>query len=168
MKTIMKKMVAAAAVIGLILSAVPAYAYEGHGPEGTGEERYEKGGKFDKISEELGLSDEQKAALKKDREATFAKMKELRDKVQSARKELKAELDKETLDTARVNALVAQLKDLMGQQIQSRVDKVMSLRKILTPEQYKKMQGLIEEKKEGFKSKRGRMGRMSGKRCDRS
>lgn len=162
MKTIMKKAVTVAAVMGLILSAVPAYAYEGCYMGEKGGKQYNKGEKFDKLSEELGLSAEQKELLKKDREATFAKMKELREKIQAARKELKAELDKETLDTARVNGLVAQLKDLMGQQIQARVDKVMSMKNILTPEQFKKMQQLIEEKKHEFKGRRRPMGRMRG------
>ncbi|MBN1526583.1 MAG: periplasmic heavy metal sensor [Candidatus Omnitrophica bacterium] len=159
MRTIMNKAVAIAVVMALILSAGPVCAYEGRGPEGMGKERYDRGGKFEKISENLGLSAEQKEQLKKDREATLAKTKELKEKIQAARKDLKAELEKPAPDMARVNGTVTQLKDLMGQQIQARVDKVISLRKILTPEQFKKMQDLIEEKKDQYKEKAGRMGR---------
>lgn len=106
-----------------------------------------------KMAEELGLAPEQKMALDKDRAEFSAKLKDLREKIKAARTNLKAELDKPVADAAKANSLATEVKNLVGQQIQYRVDKVMAMKQILTPEQFSKMKSSMEKHKKEFKGK---------------
>jgi Spy/CpxP family protein refolding chaperone len=153
MKTKMMKVMAVAVAAAMVFSAASAYAGEGWKgrKNGDGQEK-----RFDKMAEELKLTPEQKAALEKQREETGPKMKALREKQSAAREQLKAELDKAAPDTATLAAIVENLKNLTGEQLQMRIDKVLAMKKVLTPEQSAKMKGIMEEKKKEFKDKRGK------------
>jgi len=154
MKTNMKGVLAVAVVATMVFAAAGAYA-EGWGGQGG------KGGKeghFKKITEQLQLTPQQKAELDKQREAFMAKTKDLREKMRAVRTALKTELDKATPDKAQITGLIDQFKDLVGQQIQTRVDKVMAMKQVLTPEQYTKMTALREEHKAEWQKKKGEHG----------
>lgn len=110
---------------------------------------------FNKMASEIGLTAEQKAALDKDRAEFMANSKDLKAKMRAAKKSLKEELDKAATDQAKVAALVKELTDLSAQQIQYRVDKVMAMKRVLTPEQFAKMQDAMEKHKGEMKGKRG-------------
>ncbi len=156
MKTNMRKGLAVAVVVAMVFAASSAWAGEGWaGHKGEGE----KGEHFEKMTKELNLTPQQKAELEKERSATMPKMKELREKMRTAHAELKAEIDKPAPDTARLAAIVTELKNLTGEQIQMRIGKVLAMKKILTPEQSAKMKSVMEQKKKGFETKRGGKGR---------
>ncbi|MBN2452805.1 MAG: periplasmic heavy metal sensor [Candidatus Omnitrophica bacterium] len=142
--------VTAAAVI---FSAAFVYAGEMRGvPQGAAK----RDAHFKKMAEELKLTPEQKDALDKDRAEFMAKSKDLKEKIRAARVALKEELEKPVTDTARVNTLVADLKNLVGQQIQYRVDKVTAMKRVLTPEQFGKMKASMEKKMRRFKDRSGK------------
>lgn len=111
--------------------------------------------RFKKMSEELQLTPQQKEQLAKEREEFVSRSKDLREKIRSARAGLKAELEKSAPDKAKVNSLTAEIKDLVGRQIQNRVDKVMSMKQVLTPEQFNKMKASMKERKEDKRRKGG-------------
>ena len=155
MKTKIGKVLAAAVVAAMVLTTSAAYAGEGwKGPEGKGD----KEAHFKKMTEQLQLTPQQKTELDKQREEFAAKTKGLMEQIKSTRTALREELDKATPDKAQVNSLVAQLKDLIGQQIQSKVDKVMAMKTVLTAEQYGKMKGFREGRKHEKDGKRGDKG----------
>lgn len=110
---------------------------------------------FNKMASEIGLTADQKAALDKDREEFMVKSKDLKTKMKAAKKSLKEELDKAATDEAKVAGIVKELTDLSAQQIQYRVDKVMAMKKVLTPEQFTKMQESMKKHKGEMKGKRG-------------
>lgn len=122
---------------------------------------------FTKMAEELALTPEQKATLEKDRNEFMAKAKDLREKIRAARTSLKSELNKAVTDMAKVNSLVVDLKNLIGQQIQYRIDKVMGMKKILTPEQFSKMKDKMEKHKKESGGKHGNSGRHGDKDDDK-
>ena len=152
----MKKMIRRGLVLVVIaamtLSAASIYAGDA-GSAAQGD--FKKDAHFKKMAEELQLTPQQKAALEKDREEFSAKSKALRDKMQITRKSLKEELDKAATDKARVESLVTELKNLYSQQIQYRVDKVMAMKQILTPEQFNKMKSSMESRKHDKDGKHG-------------
>ena len=117
-----------------------------------------KEGKGDKegFLKDLNLTPQQKDQMKADREQNAGKMKELRETTRAKRTELKAEFDKPTVDTARVNAIATELKTLEGQKVDMMVARLLSLKKILTPEQFQKMQEKMEKKKEEWSKKAGK------------
>jgi len=150
MKKRMKKQVVMAVVAALVLWAVGAWAGEGMRCGKDDPARFEHAQKMDKIIDELGLSSVQKDEIKKQRADFAAKSKELREKIRSTRSELKNELDKPTADKARLDGLTGDLKTLVGQQIQNRVDSVIAMKQVLTPEQFGKMKNLVEKRKKGY------------------
>ena len=152
MKTKMMKVMAVVVAAAMVFSAASAYAGEGWGGQKSEADMKKH---FDKMAEDLKLTSEQKAALEKQREETRPKMKALREKQSAAREQLKAELDKTAPDKATLAAIVEDLKNLTGEQLQMKIDKVLAMKKVLTPEQSTKMKGIMEDKKKEFKGKRG-------------
>lgn len=151
------KGLAVAIIAAMLFSLSGAYAYEG-GDTPKNEAR--RDAHFKKMTEELKLTSEQQEQLTKDREEFFSKSKDVREKMKAVRTDLKAELDKPSIDKARVDSLVAEMKNLVGTQIQIRVDKVIAMKKVLTPEQYQKMK---ESKKDWKNGKSGKGDKRHGK-----
>ena len=155
MKTMIRVGLMAAVVGAILLSASGLYAgQDWNTPEGEAK----KEAHFKKMTEELGLNPEQKTALDKDREEFAAKSKDLKNKMHAAKSNLKEELDKPTPDKGRVDSLIAELKNLAGQQIQYRVDKVMATKQILTPEQFSKMKSSMDKGKHDKRPHHGNKG----------
>jgi Spy/CpxP family protein refolding chaperone len=97
---------------------------------------------FKKMAEELKLTPEQKSQLDKQRDEFMAKTQVLREKIKTMRTALRQELDKPTSDKAHIDRLVTELKDAVGEQIRIKVDSVIALKQVLTPEQFAKMNEL--------------------------
>jgi Spy/CpxP family protein refolding chaperone len=95
--------------------------------------------KFNEIVRELNLTPEQKQSMTRQRAQEKTQSQELRQKTRAVREQITQELNKDITDTATVNPLVAQLKELTGQRIEQQIQGIMSLKKILTPEQFKKL-----------------------------
>jgi Spy/CpxP family protein refolding chaperone len=110
--------------------------------------------RFGEIIKELDLTKEQQQAITQQREREKAQSQELRQKMKSVRDEITRELDKEATDTAKVNSLVAQLKELTGNRIEGQIQGIMALKKILTPAQFKT---LNEKRKQNDMHKGGKL-----------
>ena len=150
--TIIKKMVPLI-VIALFLSGLTANA--GTFAYGNEKAAYcKKPGNIEKISEELGLTPEQQELIKKQRAEFMEKNKDLGKRFRSKRVELKKELEKPKVDKATVDKIIADLKELTGEKLQNRVDKILSMKQILTPEQFDKLSEKTYERKERFMKKR--------------
>jgi Spy/CpxP family protein refolding chaperone len=113
-------------------------------------ERMEK--KMDNIIEELGLSPEQKEAILEHKKSHRQEMEETHKAMREKHDALKAELEKEELDQARIKALVAEIKELEGSMVDARVEGILAIRKILTLEQFK----IFQEKTKSLHKKRGK------------
>jgi Spy/CpxP family protein refolding chaperone len=129
---------------------VAAAPHEGHfkkGHEGKGfQKNWPHPAMFDSL---LQVTPEQKTALEKHREETGKAFKELHGQKMSAEKELKEALesgDEAKIEEARVKILAAQ-KALLD----SRIDGVKSINKILTKEQQEKFHQVLKESFEKFK-----------------
>lgn len=155
MKTMIKVSLMTAVVGAILFSVSGLYAgQDWNTPQGEAKREAH----FKKMTEEIELTPQQKEALDKDRKEFTAKSKDLKDKMQAARASLKEELNKPTLDKGRVDNLIAELKNLAGQQIQYRVDKVMAMKQILTPEQFSKMKESMGKRKHDKGSGHGNKG----------
>ena len=150
MKTRSRNAILAAVMVMAMLGTTAAYA-EGMGPGGHhGQERGEKG----EFYKELNLTPEQRDQVKAQKEATKAQKQELREAMKAKRAELKAELAKKDLDRARVNVITTEMKAITAKLVDMRVESIIALKKILTPEQFQKMQDKMGQHRE----KRGKMG----------
>ena len=121
-------------------------AREGMGNNG---DRMEKG--FRKISKELGLTPEQEEQLKSHKEKSREERKEFRKKISDKMKELGEELDKQELDMGRVNQLHAELKALHSEMEDNRLNDILKVREILTPEQFAKFRAFANGHHNGMK-----------------
>jgi len=74
------------------------------------------------------------------------KQKTFYDDLKIKRDALKDVLDGDTLDRAKADALVADIGVLQGKILENRVTQVVKNREVLTPEQFKKLKALREQK----------------------
>lgn len=174
MKILTKKTLALFVATALILGAPAVYAYadrgscetserggwhEGKDKDGPGD----KGKHFEKMMDEVGLTDAQKEELKVYKEGQKAEMKELKEAMKTNRTALREELKKYASDQGQINKIVAEQKKLQGQMVDQRVASFQNMKKIMTPEQYNKLTELKEAKKQEWQEKKGKKGK-KGKR----
>lgn len=93
----------------------------------------------EKWAEELGLTAEQKEALKQSNEAAKAGREATRGNLKAARTALMEELKKTEIDQAALDKAVLDVKEAEGDIVDSRVKSFLSMKEILTAEQFQKM-----------------------------
>lgn len=151
MKMIPYKCAAMAAAVCVALAGAPVYAAgtEPSAAAPTGEHRMHREGREakDDIFKDLNLTQEQRDRLKADREKQKNAMQAIHDGMRKARTDLKAELEKPAVDKARIDAIAAELKSFSDRMVDLRIASLLSLKEILTPEQFKKMHDKMEERK---------------------
>jgi len=120
------------------------------GPKG-GEEGMEHGRPGPKdFFKGLNLTQEQKEKLKAQREAKKESGKALRDQMKTKMQALHEAIAKPGTTRADVNGLLSEVNELKGQMFAQMVDGIFSLKEVLTPEQFAKMQ---EQHKEWMSKK---------------
>ena len=116
-----------------------------------------------KFLDSLNLTDEQKEKLKEQNTKYKEQGRELRSKLRAKRKELRDELNKDTIDKKKIDAIVSEISSLSAEQIKQMVERIISTKEILTPEQFKKFQDKVRNVrkriKERFGSRNGTGGR---------
>ncbi|MFA5119357.1 MAG: periplasmic heavy metal sensor [Candidatus Omnitrophota bacterium] len=123
--------------VGVLILGLPLFVSAeppAHDHEKRGESRAEL---FEKTIQELNLTprqQEQIAAQKKkekqDSGESRARIKELRD-------QLRVELDKPSVDKDKIHLLTSEMKVLEGKRIERKVEGILTLKEIMTPEQFK-------------------------------
>ncbi len=153
MKITYKKIVVCL-LVATVFFAVPVFsaqAFEKYAKE-KGEYAQKK---MERLTAELGLTDEQKSEMQKLREESWEGKRELYSQLKAARKELREELKKPSSDRGKINDIVARMKDLQGEMIDNRVDHFLETKEVLTDEQFRKFQGLLKEKRDKVRRKIG-------------
>jgi Spy/CpxP family protein refolding chaperone len=92
------------------------------------------------IVQKLGLTPEQKEQLKEQRFQERYNRIDTRNKIRLKELELRYELEKTEVNRETVSNIVAELKQLQGITLEQRVDSILRMKKILTPEQFEKLQ----------------------------
>jgi Spy/CpxP family protein refolding chaperone len=149
----------------LFLLTAPSMAMEKeHGPGGS-----ERGMKHDKSfwkeeENSLGLNDEQRAKMKTIREEFKTRQDVLRNEIKARHEALRQELDAVDPDRGKAEGIVKEISALGQQMSLKRVDMVLTIREILTPEQYKKLRAFHEKKRAEMKERREQMNKYEGVR----
>lgn len=135
-----------AVMLGAICCASGAFAEGDHDKmPPAGHHRMEGSGKGDFLKG-LDLTPEQRDKLKTHREENMKVMKEIRDEMKEQKTALRDELKKKVIDSAKIADIAAKLKKLSAEMVDQRISSILSLREILTPEQFQKMQADMEKK----------------------
>lgn len=106
------------------------------------------GGAKDNIFKELNLTPEQQQKLGENRKAQREKTAQLRQAVKEKREELRKGLESATVTRAAVEPLVGEIKSLVAQLIDNRLNGIFAVKEILTPEQFSQFNQIMEKRKE--------------------
>jgi Spy/CpxP family protein refolding chaperone len=150
MARITKRLLACAVVGVLVFTSVSSGAWDKKGDKGQrSSERMEK------WAEELGLSAEQKEALKEARDSSKTEKDLIWTRLKTAREDLNKELKKPETDQAAVEKAVLEIKKAQGDLVDYRVKSFLSMKGVLTEEQFQKM-AEIKERRGDRKNERKR------------
>ncbi len=152
MKITIKKISVCMLAIVLVFSAqiLPALAFEGRHGEGM---RAHRAKMMDSMVEKLDLTPKQQSQINQQRESQREEQEKLRIKLQAAMEALKEELGKYDVDRPKVDRLVSEITELRGKMMQERINGILAMKQVLTPEQQDKLKEEIKLKKEKFHKK---------------
>lgn len=138
----------------MLLSGV-SYAQPSGGTDTKQEKAWaeKKEARRQELYKDLNLSDEQKKALEENKSKGREQMKALFTDMRAKREAIRQELQKDTLDMAKIDQINGELKNLQAQLLDHRLEHILAVRKILTPEQFKKFISKMEEKSQEWKGK---------------
>ena len=103
---------------------------------------------IDRLHQEIGLSAEQEAVLKKYRQEHRDQIHDLHGEIRDARNQIKEELQKTQFDPERVKALHEKIKSLKVQLEDKRLEGIMEVRGVLSPEQFARFMEIKEKYKD--------------------
>ena len=107
-----------------------------------------------KIFDQLNLTEDQKKQLEANKKAQREGMKSSFEQMKALRQELKQELMKPELDMNKINSINTQLKGIQSQMADNRINSILEVRKILTPEQFSQFLSKMEERHEKWMNKK--------------
>jgi len=112
-----------------------------------------KGPDFEEMVEKLGLTEEQQAQLKEHRQQKMQQARGIREQLKAKKEEIRQELQKEPFDVARIKAVHEQIKALVAQREDDRLEGILKMREVLTAEQFQKVHDRMEQGRERFKER---------------
>jgi len=119
--------------------------------------KHHRGKAKDRIYRQLNLSEQQMLDLQENRQAQRKRMSELRGSIREKQAQLQPAFIKPSADRASVEPVINEIKSLEAQSIESRVEAILAVKKILTPEQFEQFQKMMDSRKAN------RKGRFNGK-----
>lgn len=138
------------AVLGTLLGfGAPAYAVPGdcgHGHGSKHMQRHGPGAHFNRLADELELTDEQKAQLKGWHEEKQAQRGDYRDTRRNAHREMRELMNAETIDEAAIRAKALELAEVHADHAVEHARFMQRFRAILTLEQLEKLEALKAER----------------------
>jgi len=149
MKNIKKFLLMAVLVPGLFVLPL---AYAENNGSAVSEHKafcHKAGGEVCDIYSQLNLTDQQKKQLDENKNKSKEQNKTLFKQIKEKRESLRQELQEDKLDMVKINQANSELKKIEGRLLDFRLQGMLETKKILTPEQFKK---LMAEKEEGMSS----------------
>ncbi len=144
-------------IVMVMLLSTNAYSQPPEDNVNRHEEMREKmKAKMQEVFKQLGLSPEQQEQLQSHRKNHRGQGKEFWENMKAKKDAIKNELQKEELNMENVYKIHNELKDLLIQKADHRLEGILAVRKILTTEQFKKFCELRKEmhprkgKRKGF------------------
>lgn len=110
--------------------------------KGEGREHFKD--KMASIKKELNLTAEQDKLLTDAKSAHRAEMESLAQALKAKHEELKTALAKPGVTKESLEPIASQIKALQSQMVDRRIDGILNIKHILSPEQFQKMQSLKE------------------------
>ena len=131
-----------------ILAALTLAHAENPGVDGPSP-KWHTGQRIQEIYSQLNLTGDQKKQLEANKQQHLAKMESARREIKADKETLKEELMKPRLDTPKINAVHDQIKLLQNQMEDGKLNSILAVRAILTPEQFLKFVNLMHQHRQG-------------------
>jgi Spy/CpxP family protein refolding chaperone len=124
-----------------------AHAQATPGPDESSA-KWHPGQRIQEIFNQLNLTDDQKKQLEMNKQQHRAKMESSRQAMKTSREAFQQELMKPLLDRPRINEIHQQIKALQSQMEDDKLNSILAVRTILTPEQFQKFVNLMHRHKQ--------------------
>lgn len=124
---------------------VPAFAQDN---ASAGKETADKESRYEATLSQLNLSAGQKERIKALRQNQKQQMKELRQSFKEARQKLKEHLDKSEANHESIAPLANDIKNILGKMVDQRIENVLAVKSVLTPEQFSQLQEAQKSRKD--------------------
>ncbi len=102
-------------------------------------------GRMEKMKAQLSLTPDQEKKLKEHRQAHREERKKMAETMRAKRDALEQEMAKPSFDEAKVKILHSELQVLRTQMADQRLQGILEVRKILTPEQFAKFRAMTQD-----------------------
>ena len=106
------------------------------------------------LYKDINLSEAQKKALEENRKGRKEEMKSIFSQIKEKKEAIRNELQKNELNIGKITQINNELKILDTQMLDRKLEGILEVRKILTPEQFKKFMAKMDQRQEHFKEKR--------------
>jgi len=148
MKRQTKQLIYTVGVAAFLLSSVNAFA-QAKDTTDRAEMKEKWKAKRAQMHKELGLTEDQQQRLQEHRKKHRGGMKSVHKQIKAKKQAMQEELQKDDFDKAKVRTLHSEVKALKDQAADSRLEGILGVREILTPEQFSKFKQM--KKKNGFR-----------------
>ena len=150
MKTKFNKRICLIGIAGLLLSVSTVFA-QPPGPALKDPEsmKTRMEARMKAMEQKLNLTEEQQKLLEANRIKHREEAEKFHENLRAAREAMRAELEKPELNMDKINQLHSEEKDLMAKLADYRLEGILEVRKILTPEQFVEFGKLIGERRHG-------------------
>jgi len=112
-----------------------------------------KDGRGQRMEKDLNLTPQQQQKLRDNRKAQRERMSQLLNQMKEKQQILRQELKKPSVTKASLAPILAEIKSLQAQLINSRVDGILAVKEILTPEQFAKFQEVTAHGQKGMRER---------------
>jgi len=111
---------------------------------------------FDKISQELNITEDQKQKINELMQADIAKKREIRQQIKQKSESIDEELMKEKPDMKKINDVSTEIQKMNAEIAKINIESKLNVRNILTYDQYSRMENARKQLMEKFKQERGK------------
>jgi protein CpxP len=132
-------------------SILTAHAQEDRPEKKEWKERLEA--RKQELFKELNLTDAQRQQLDANRKKNQESTKALRQSIRDNMELMGRELEKDALDMARINEIQAEIKSAHAKIMDNRLQGILEVRGILTPEQFKRFSEHMQKEKDKLRQK---------------
>ena len=136
--------------VAVLISFCSGYAQ----PEGPDSYRHSRRHQIEaNLAKELGLSAEQQKRIEEQRMKNKQRSIEIKRQINTKMVQLKEELNKTKINKAGIKKTISELKNLKGRELEQHVKRILSIREILTPEQYNKLTEKMRQQEQKFQER---------------
>ena len=121
-----------------------------------------------RIAEKLGLTPEQQQKLKDNQETQRERMSQIVNQMKEKQQALRQELQKPSVTKASLAPILTEINSLQAQLMEGRIDGILAVKEIFTPEQFFKFQLMTEMKQQGMRERFQRLRKNIGRKMRRS